>query len=141
MLATCITQLSQTPTQPGPLLEERAGQALVVLAADRQLAYRTDARTAFESISSALHSAPELRRRLASYVLQHADPDHVLHLAHQNPDTGLFPDEDLLHWATAWPTLSQESRTAARPSSATAHDLRTPHCARPSMRPGRRTMP
>ncbi|MFJ1656459.1 hypothetical protein ACIOC2_34865 [Streptomyces sp. NPDC088337] len=115
VLATCITQLSQTPTQPGPLLEERAGQALVVLAADRQLAYRTDARTAFESISSALHSAPELRRRLASYVLQHADPDDVLHLAHQNPDTGLFPDEDLLHWATAWPTLSQESRTAARP--------------------------
>ncbi|AQS65565.1 hypothetical protein B1H29_00065 [Streptomyces pactum] len=114
-LATCISQMSHTPTQPAPLLEERAGQALVALAADHQLAYRTDARTAFESLNNALHSAPELRRRLASYVLQHADPDDMLHLAHQSPDTGLFPDEDLLHWATAWPTLSQESRTAARP--------------------------
>ncbi|MFC9463183.1 NACHT domain-containing protein [Streptomyces coelicoflavus] len=115
VLATCITQMSQPPTQPDSLLEVRAGQALAALAADRELAYRTDAHTAFESLHSALHSAPELRRRLASYVLQHADPDDVLHLAHHNPDTGLFPDEDLLHWATAWPTLSQESRTAARP--------------------------
>ncbi|MFH8804918.1 NACHT domain-containing protein [Streptomyces sp. NPDC017936] len=115
VLATCITQLSRIPTQPNPLLEQRAGQALVELAADRELAYRTDARTAFESLNNALHSAPELRRRLASYVLQHSDPDNVLHFAHQNPDTGLFPDEDLLHWATAWPTLPQKTRTAARP--------------------------
>ncbi|MFE6470172.1 NACHT domain-containing protein [Streptomyces rochei] len=115
VLATCITQLSHTPAQPDPLLEERAGQALVALAADHELAFRTDARTAFESLSSALHGAPELRRRLASHVLQHSDPDDVLHLAHHHPDTGLFPDEDLLHWATAWPTLPQASRTAARP--------------------------
>lgn len=114
LLARCIRLIGQQTAVPARC-EELAGQALVTLAAYPELSHKTESRTAFEYLRDSLNAAPGLRRRLADYVLRHSSQDQILELTFTTPEVGLFPDEDLLHWACRWLDLPQEVRRTAQP--------------------------
>ncbi|MFD6548537.1 hypothetical protein [Streptomyces sp. NPDC058398] len=114
LLARCVRLIAQSKTENLASGEERAGRALAALAAYPELSHTVESRTAFEYLRDALSAAPFLRRRLAAYLLTHSSQDHVLDLSF-TPEAGVFPEEDLLHWATQWPHLPQAARRAAQP--------------------------
>ncbi|BBJ37434.1 hypothetical protein SSPO_001520 [Streptomyces antimycoticus] len=114
LLGRCIRLIGQQAPESADARWERAGQALVALAAYPELSHTLESRAAFEYLRDFLVTAPSLRRQLAGYVLHHSSQDHVLELAF-TPDVGLFPAEDLLYWAEQWPDLPQEVQRTAQP--------------------------
>ncbi|MFF0384120.1 hypothetical protein [Streptomyces sp. NPDC004286] len=115
LLARCIQLIGQ-PGYDGPELDkEQAGRALVALAAHTEMSYTSDARTPLEYLRDCLASEPALRHHLAGHVLRRSTREHVLEVTSITPETGLFPDEDLLYWAERWPHLQQEVRRTAQP--------------------------
>ncbi|MFK0187861.1 hypothetical protein ACIQV1_27060 [Streptomyces rubiginosohelvolus] len=115
LLARCIN-LTGSPASNGLTSgEEQIGRALVALAAYPQLSHTSDSQAPLEYLCDSLARVPDLRRRLAEYILHHGSTEHVLELTFNTPEVGLFPDEDLLYWAGRWPDLPLEVRRAAQP--------------------------
>ncbi|WP_344629678.1 hypothetical protein [Streptomyces glaucosporus] len=116
LLTQCVEILGRHPKGNNQArFEEQAGRALIALASHHVFLSDNDAHDAIERLRIALNGAVGLRRRLAGYVLHHGTQDDVLSLLFAHPDPGLFPAEDLPHWATAWPDLRPEERHAALP--------------------------
>jgi hypothetical protein len=115
LLARCIHLIAQPGIGTPVLRQEQAGRALVALAAHTELSYTSDSRTPLEYLHDCLACVPALRRRLAEHLLRHGNQEHVRELTSITPETGLFPDEDLLYWAERWPALPPELRHAAQP--------------------------
>lgn len=115
LLARCIRLIGKQEAMSAKPHEERAGQALVALAAYPELSHTVESRTVLEYLYDSLNIAPSLRRRLADYVLHHSNQEHILEITFATPDVGLFSGEDLLYWAERWPHLPQKARRNAQP--------------------------
>lgn len=115
VLAWSVRLISEAgPDHPDqPLRREKAGRALLALVAHPDV-HKGQARTPLEYLSESLRTDPCLRRHLAEYVLHSDRPEQAEELIF-TPETGLFPDEDLLHWAERWPDLDHPARLAAQP--------------------------
>ncbi|MFJ2008333.1 hypothetical protein [Streptomyces chartreusis] len=115
LLARCIDLIGRT-TLDGPAPGEmQAGRALVALAAYPELSHTSDSHAPLEYLRDSLAQVPDLRRRLADYVLHHSSTEQVLELTFTTPEVGLFPEKDLLYWADRWLDLPQEVRRTAQP--------------------------